>query len=74
MSSSSSKDGTGGLGAAPSVQEKISTAGVGTLEVILDWNRISVTFLRTGPDSLWTGAGLHCRIRFKLGGIGLRMG
>ena len=32
-----------------------------------DWNR-------TSPDSVWTGPGLHCRVRFILAEIGLGMG
>jgi len=41
--------------------------------VILDWNRISLTFHQTGSDSVWAGPGFHCRVRFKLAGIGLIM-
>ena len=40
----------------------------------LNWNRISLTFHQTGLDSVWTGPGFHCRVRFKLAGIELIMG
>jgi hypothetical protein len=39
-----------------------------------DWNRTSLKFHRTGPDSVWTGPGLHCRVRFILAEIELGMG
>jgi hypothetical protein len=39
-----------------------------------DWNRTSLKFHRTGLDSVWTGPGLHCRVRFILAEIGLGLG
>jgi len=41
--------------------------------VILDWNRISLTFHRTVSNSVWTDSGLHCKVKFKLAGIRLIM-